>query len=104
MKEGMKIAVMIHPPAFGMTLKSFNADNAKQMPGVIDVFQIDAYLGDTQNSAFDIAAFRDLVVVVASAQTDLNINNVRARLLNGGDMWWDFSDCRYGGPNLPDGQ
>lgn len=65
MKEGMKIAVMIHPPAFGMTLKSFNADNAKQMPGVVDVFQIDAYLGDTQNSAFDIAAFRDLVVVVA---------------------------------------
>lgn len=65
MKEGMKIAVMIHPPAFGMTLKSFNADNAKQMPGVVDVFQIDAYQGDTQNSAFDIAAFRDLVVVVA---------------------------------------
>tara|TARA_B100001093_G_scaffold362680_1_gene347445 strand:+ start:19168 stop:21465 length:2298 start_codon:yes stop_codon:yes gene_type:complete len=64
-KEGMKIAVMIHPPAFGMTLKSFNADNAKQMPGVVDVFQIDAYQGDTQNSAFDIAAFRDLVVVVA---------------------------------------
>ena len=65
MKEGMKIAVMIHPPAFGMTLKSFNADNAKQMPGVVDVFQIDAYKGDTQNSAFDIAAFRDLVVIVA---------------------------------------
>ena len=65
MKEGMKIAVMIHPPAFGMTLKSFNADNAKQMPGVVDVFQMDAYQGDTQNSGFDIAAFRDLVVIVA---------------------------------------
>ena len=65
MKEGMKIAVMIHPPAFGMTLKSFNADSAKQMPGVVDVFQIDPYQGDTQNSAFDIAAFRDLVVIVA---------------------------------------
>ena len=64
-KEGMKIAMMIHPPAFGMTLKSFNADNAKQMPGVVDVFKIDAYEGDTQNSAFDIAAFRDLVVIVA---------------------------------------
>ncbi len=64
-KEGMKIAVMIHPPAFGMTLKSFNADNAKQMPGVVDVFQMDAYQGDTQNSGFDIAAFRDLVVIVA---------------------------------------
>ena len=56
---------MIHPPAFGMTLKSFNADNAKQMPGVVDVFKIDTYQGDTQNSAFDIAAFRDLVVIVA---------------------------------------
>ena len=64
-KEGMKIAMMIHPPAFGMTLKSFNADNAKQMPGVLDVFKIDTYQGDTQNSAFDIAAFRDLVVIVA---------------------------------------
>ena len=40
----------------------------------------------------------------ASAQTDLNINNVRARLLNGGDMWWDFSDGRYVVPNVPAGQ
>jgi hypothetical protein len=40
----------------------------------------------------------------ASAQTDLNINNVRARLLNGGDMWWDFSDGRYIVPNVPAGQ
>ncbi|MCU0435532.1 MAG: PKD domain-containing protein [Bacteroidia bacterium] len=27
--------------------------------------------------------------VQASAQVDLDINNVRARILNGGDMWWD---------------
>lgn len=25
----------------------------------------------------------------ASAQTELDINNIRAKLLNGGDMWWD---------------
>ena len=25
-----------------------------------------------------------------TAQTDLDINNVRARILNGGDMWWDL--------------
>lgn len=65
MKEGMKIAMMIHPPAFGMRLKSFDAENAKQMPGVVDIFQMDAYQGETQNSGFDITAFRDLVVVVA---------------------------------------
>ncbi len=33
--------------------------------------------------------------VSSTAQTDLNINNVRARLLAGGDMWWDFSEGRY---------
>jgi hypothetical protein len=26
----------------------------------------------------------------ASAQVDLDINNVRAKMLNGGDMWWDL--------------
>ncbi|HIF13821.1 MAG TPA: hypothetical protein EYQ86_00125 [Bacteroidetes bacterium] len=31
----------------------------------------------------------------ASSQVDLDINNVRARLLNGGDMWWDLSTGRY---------
>ncbi len=29
----------------------------------------------------------------ATAQIDLNINNIRARLMNGGDMWWDLTDA-----------
>lgn len=32
---------------------------------------------------------------VASMQLDMDINNVRARLLNGGDCWWDKSKGRY---------
>ena len=32
---------------------------------------------------------------MASMSVDLAINNVRARLLNGGDMWWDLEDGRY---------
>ncbi len=31
----------------------------------------------------------------ATFQTDLNVNNVRARLLVGGDMWWDGNNARY---------
>ena len=31
----------------------------------------------------------------ATSQIDLDINNVRARLLNGGDMWWDLSNGLY---------
>jgi hypothetical protein len=29
------------------------------------------------------------------AQSDLNINNVRATILGGGDMWWDLNTARY---------
>lgn len=29
------------------------------------------------------------------AQTDLDVNNVRARLLTGGDLWWDLSNGKY---------
>ncbi|MBK8554254.1 MAG: hypothetical protein IPL65_00090 [Lewinellaceae bacterium] len=31
----------------------------------------------------------------SESQIDQEINNVRARLLGGGDCWWDFSDGRY---------
>ncbi|MCB0395956.1 MAG: T9SS C-terminal target domain-containing protein, partial [Flavobacteriales bacterium] len=30
-----------------------------------------------------------------TAQTDLDVNNVRTRLMNGGDMWWDLNVERY---------
>jgi len=31
----------------------------------------------------------------ASGSTDLNVNNVRARINTGGDMWWDFTAAKY---------
>ena len=39
----------------------------------------------------------------ATSDTDLSINNVRARLLGGGDMWWDFSRGRYVVPKVEPG-
>ena len=39
-EEGMKIAMIVHPPAFGMKLKSFDGDAIKSMPGISDVFAI----------------------------------------------------------------
>lgn len=33
-----------------------------------------------------------------TAQFDIDINNVRARLLTGGDMWWNLSDAKYAVP------
>jgi len=36
----------------------------------------------------------------ATAQVELNINNVRTRLLSGGDMWWDLDDAKYEIPKV----
>jgi len=36
----------------------------------------------------------------STSSVDLNINNVRARLLGGGDMWWDLTQARYIVPNV----
>lgn len=39
----------------------------------------------------------------AVAQIDQAINNVRARLTTGGDVWWDSNDGRYVVPKVPPG-
>lgn len=39
----------------------------------------------------------------AVAQIDMAINNVRARLTTGGDVWWNLSDGRYVVPKVPIG-
>ncbi|MBT8190964.1 MAG: hypothetical protein KJO29_11095 [Bacteroidia bacterium] len=39
----------------------------------------------------------------ATAQVDMDINNVRARLLTGGDVWWDLQDGKYVVPAPPVG-
>ncbi|MBI5913913.1 MAG: hypothetical protein HY842_00930, partial [Bacteroidetes bacterium] len=40
----------------------------------------------------------------AQAQIDQDVNNVRARLLTGGDIWWDRSDGKYVVPKPLPGQ
>jgi hypothetical protein len=39
----------------------------------------------------------------ATAQIDLDINNVRARMLAGGDLWWDFTSNSHGQYEVPKG-
>ena len=31
----------------------------------------------------------------ATSQTDLDVNNIRATILGGGDMWWNLADAQY---------
>ncbi len=38
----------------------------------------------------------------ASQSADLDINNVRTKILNGGDMWWDLNNAKYEVPKVND--
>lgn len=57
--------MMIHPPSFGMKLKSFDASDALKMPGIKQVFSVDTSL--ERPSWADINAFNELVVVVGDS-------------------------------------
>lgn len=45
-REGMKLAMIQHPPSFGMKVKDFNVDEIKALPGVTDAFIIDTTIDD----------------------------------------------------------
>ncbi|NJC28409.1 molybdopterin cofactor-binding domain-containing protein [Neolewinella antarctica] len=62
--EGTLIAGIVHPPAFGMELKSFNADEVKQMPGIRHVVTIDAKPGGAEMQWSDVNAFPQLIAIV----------------------------------------
>lgn len=64
-REGMKIAMIIHPPAFGMKVKDFDASQVKSMSGISDVFKVDTAPADKQWS--DVNAFPELVAIVGDS-------------------------------------
>lgn len=68
-REGMKYAMIEHPPAFGMQLESFNEEEIKAMPGVTDAFIVDISMKEPQWS--DVNAFDELVAIVGESTWQL---------------------------------
>ena len=68
--EGMLIAMMAHPPAFGLKVKSVNDSEARTMPGIKDVFIIKTFADDYERSGFDTAAFITSHVVFPTTTTN----------------------------------
>ena len=65
--DGMLIAMIAFPPAFGMKLKSFDGAKAKSMPGIKDVFNIKTYNNDYKRNFFDTNAFPEVVAIVGES-------------------------------------
>jgi isoquinoline 1-oxidoreductase beta subunit len=63
--EGMLFAMPVFPPAFGLTLDNIaNADDIKEMPGIVDVFPVVTYPEDYIRGFFDTNAFPEFIAVV----------------------------------------
>jgi len=79
-KEGMLIAMITHPPAFGMKIKSLDDSKAKGMPGIKDVVRINVEPAGWNPQWSDVNAYPELVAVVGNttwevmqAKKELNI-------------------------------
>lgn len=68
-REGMQLAMIQHPPAFGMTVKDFNEAEIKAMPGVKDAFIIDTSIEDP--GGFDEKGFKQLIAIVGDSTWQL---------------------------------
>ncbi len=66
-KEGMLIAMIVHPPAFGMTLKSVDDTEVKTMSGIKDIITIKSYPKDYQKGSFDANAFPEILAIVGNS-------------------------------------
>lgn len=65
--KGMLIAMIEHPPAFGMKLKSFDPSETFKMPGIKHVFSQKLYEDSFVQGGFDTRTFNDLLVVVGDS-------------------------------------
>ncbi len=96
-KEGMLIAMIVHPPAFGMQLRSVDDAAARSMPGIKDVFTLKVLKDDFERQHFDTCTFLEVVAIVGDSTWE--VMNAKKAL----DVQWEpFADYQeqrtyYGG-------
>lgn len=73
-REGMLIAMLIHPPAFGLKFKSMDDSAARSMPGIKDIFTINT----DPEAKPESGAFTELVAIVGN--TTWEVMNARLAL------------------------
>ena len=65
--ENMLIAMIVHPPAFGMKFKSMEATEIKKMPGIKDIFPIKTVSEDYVKQGVDTDSFNEIAVIVGES-------------------------------------
>lgn len=63
-REGMKIAMLVHPPGFGMKIGTVDYENIRSMSGILDVFPITTKVNEADAQWCDVNAFTDCIAIV----------------------------------------
>ncbi len=89
-REGMLIAMIIHPPAFGMKLKSVNDANVKTMSGIKDIFTVKSMNDDYERQFFDTCTFPEVVAIVGNTTWEVMKAKKALKV-----EWEPFSDYTF---------
>ncbi|WP_339674722.1 xanthine dehydrogenase family protein molybdopterin-binding subunit [Cyclobacterium marinum] len=65
--EGMKYAAIVHPPAFGMKLTSFDKSSVTSLPGIQDAFKVKIFKDDYGRNFFDTTTFPEIIAIVGNS-------------------------------------
>lgn len=88
-REGMLFAVIQRPKAFGLKLKSVNADAAKGMPGIIDVVTFDNSVAVVGKSTWQVKKAKDALKIeyekVADLESSEDHDRIFKQLLDSGE-------------------
>jgi isoquinoline 1-oxidoreductase beta subunit len=88
-REGMLFAVIQRPKAFGLKLKSVNADAARAIPGIVDVVSFDNSVAVVGKSTWQVKKAKDVLKIEYEKAADLESsedhNRIFKQLLDTGE-------------------
>lgn len=88
-REGMLIALIQRPKAFGLKLKSVNSDEAKAMPGIVDVVTFENSVAVVGKSTWQVKKAREKLKIEYEKAADLEStadhNRIFKTLLDSGE-------------------
>ncbi|MCM4153752.1 xanthine dehydrogenase family protein molybdopterin-binding subunit [Arenibacter sp. N53] len=88
--EDALIAMVEHPPAFGLKLKTYDSTEVRTMPGIVDVFTIKTLEDDFKRGYFDTNAFTDLIAIVGKSTWE--VMNAKKKLMA---EWEPIADSTF---------
>jgi len=65
-KEGMLIAMIVHPASFGREITAIDDKAVRQMPGIKEVFIMEPVLKDYKKNGFDVFTYEQVAVIVGN--------------------------------------